>query len=221
MVNPSQPQAPHHVPQQYPQYQYQQPPPQQQPAPVPKPPINLLDDSLEVTLPSQKASQVPVPVPPVPPNPEKDALLRALSQTLVSQIQQIVSSNLSAITPLRAQQAALQTAYVRLQAELGELQQLDAVLASNEQVLKTATMEADRVMQDARKRQAPNVDDVLVAPTVVGGQLYTLAAEEKGIADALFVLGRALDKGRISADVFIKVRLISSFLSPLLILHIC
>jgi ESCRT-I complex subunit TSG101 len=38
--------------------------------------------------------------------------------------------------------------------------------------------------------------------------LYTLAAEEKGIADALFVLGRALDKGRVGADVFVKVCLL-------------
>jgi hypothetical protein len=64
-------------------------------------------------------------------------------------------------------------------------------------------------MDDARRRQAPDVDDVLVAPTFVGGQLYTLAAEEKGIADALFVLGRALDKGRVGADVFVKVCCVS------------
>lgn len=60
-------------------------------------------------------------------------------------------------------------------------------------------------MDDARRRQAPDVDDVLVAPTVVGQQLYGLCAEERGIADALFVLGRALDRGRISAEVFVKV----------------
>lgn len=112
---------------------------------------------------------------------------------------------MAAIAPLRAQQAALQNAHARLQAELGELQQLDAALVSNEQVLKGAMVDADRVMEDARRRKAPDVDDVLVAPTVVGGQLYTLAAEEKGIADALFVLGRALDRGRISTDVFVKV----------------
>lgn len=84
------------------------------------------------------------------------------------------------------------------------MQQLDAVLASNEKILRDAMVEADRVMEEGRRRKAPDVDDVLVAPTVVGGQLYTLAAEEKGIADALFVLGRALDKGRIGADVFVK-----------------
>ena len=109
------------------------------------------------------------------------------------------------MAPLRAQQQALQNAYSQLQTELGELQQLDAALASNEQILKGAMVEADLAMDDARRRQAPDVDDVLVAPTVVGQQLYTLAAEERGIADALFVLGRALDKGRITVDVFVKV----------------
>ncbi|KAF2621137.1 UEV-domain-containing protein [Macroventuria anomochaeta] len=194
-------------PPQHPQHrqQYQQPPPQQ-PLPLPKaaPPVNLLDDSLEVTLPSQQANQASLPVPPVPPNPQKDALLTALSQALVSQTRQVVASNQAAVAPLRAQQHALQAAYSRLQAELGELQQLDAALASNEQILKGAMVEADRAMDDARRRQAPDVDDVLVAPTVVGQQLYTLAAEEQGIADALFVLGRALDKGRITADLFVK-----------------
>jgi ESCRT-I complex subunit TSG101 len=104
-----------------------------------------------------------------------------------------------------AQQAALQTAYTRLQAELDQLQQLDAALASNEKILRDAMLEADRVMDDAKRRKVPDVDEVLVAPTVVGGQLYGLAAEEKGIADALFVLGRALDAGRVGAEVFVKV----------------
>lgn len=66
--------------------------------------------------------------------------------------------------------------------------------------------EADRVMEDAGRRRAPDVDDVLVVPTVVGGQLYGLAAEERGIKEAMFVLGRGLDRGRVGADVFVKVR---------------
>ncbi|KAF1927523.1 UEV-domain-containing protein [Didymella exigua CBS 183.55] len=185
--------------------QYHQNPPQPAPA-APKlaPPVNLLDDSLEVTLPSQQGNQASLPVPPVPPNPQKDALLTALGQALASQTRQVVASNQAAVAPLRAQQQALQTAYSKLQAELGELQHLDAALASNEQILKGAMVEADCAMDDARRKQAPDVDDVLVAPTVVGQQLYTLAAEERGIADALFVLGRALDRGRITADVFVK-----------------
>lgn len=52
----------------------------------------------------------------------------------------------------------------------------------------------------------PDVDDLLVAPTFVGGQLYSLVAEEKGIADVLFVLGRGLDGGRVGVEGFVKVR---------------
>jgi ESCRT-I complex subunit TSG101 len=68
-----------------------------------------------------------------------------------------------------------------------------------------AMREADRVMEDAAKRRVPDVDDVLVAPTVVGGQLYVLAAEERGLKEGMFVLGRGLDKGRVGAEVFVKV----------------
>ncbi|KAF2005744.1 UEV-domain-containing protein [Amniculicola lignicola CBS 123094] len=202
------------------QQQYHQPPPTQQfpprgyaqhpqaqpfvQKPPPPPPIDLLSDSLEVTLPSQKGNAHSIPVPPVPPNPEKDALLRALSTTLVAQINNTITSNNTAIAPLYAQQQALQTAYTRLQSELQELEQLDEVLASNESVLRGAMQEADRVMDDARRRKVPDVDEVLVAPTVVGNQLYALAAEERGIKEVLFVLGRGLDGGRVGAEVFVK-----------------
>lgn len=60
-------------------------------------------------------------------------------------------------------------------------------------------------MEDARRRRAPDVDDVLVAGTVVGGQLYGVVAEERGIGEVLFVLGRGLDRGRVGVDVFLKV----------------
>jgi ESCRT-I complex subunit TSG101 len=164
-----------------------------------------MDSPLEVTLPSQTGQHEPVVAPPIPPNPEKDALLKALSSTLCSKTQQAINENTSAIGPLQAQQQALRQAYAQLQGELEQLQQLDAALASNESVIRGAMHEADRVMEEARTRRVPDVDDVLVVPTVVGGQLYTLCAEERALADAMFVLGRALDKGRIGAEVFAKV----------------
>ena len=172
----------------------------------PKKPIpDLLDAPLDVTLPSQSGQSAPIPAPPIPPNPEKDALLTALSSTLVAQLRQTITDNTNAIASLQAQQFALREAHGRLQAELDQLQQLDAALASNEQILRNAMVEADRVMEEARTRKVPDVDDVLVAPTLVGGQLYSLCAEERACADALFVLGRALDRGRVGADVFVKV----------------
>jgi ESCRT-I complex subunit TSG101 len=146
----------------------------------------------------------PMPVPPVPPNPQKDALLNALSQALVSQTNQIIASNTSATTSLEAQQFALRSAHAVLQAELEQLEQLDRALESNERILRGAMQEAEQVMRDASGRRRPEVDEILVCPTVVGGQLYTLVAEEKACEEARLALGRGLDKGRVGLEVFVK-----------------
>ncbi len=66
--------------------------------------------------------------------------------------------------------------------------------------------DADKVLEDAKRRTVPNVDEVLVAPTVVAGQLYQSVAEEKAIEESRGVLGKALDKGRIGSGVWAKVR---------------
>ena len=66
--------------------------------------------------------------------------------------------------------------------------------------MHTATL----TMTSALTRPIPDVDDILVAPTVVGNQLYDTVAEERAIAEAIFVLGRAMDRGRVGADVFVR-----------------
>lgn len=81
------------------------------------------------------------------------------------------------------------------------------MLASNESILHNTMRDADKQLENVRRKDKPNVDEVLVAPTVVGEQLYGLVAEEKAIGDALFALTRALDKGKVAADVYIKVSL--------------
>ena len=48
------------------------------------------------------------------------------------------------------------------------------------------------------------MDEVLFAPTVVGQQLYDLIAEEKASVETRDVLARALDRGRISSEVWVK-----------------
>jgi ESCRT-I complex subunit TSG101 len=65
-------------------------------------------------------------------------------------------------------------------------------------------VEAEKVMRDAAGRRRPEVDEVLVCPTMVGSQLYALVAEEKACGDARVALGRGLDKGRLPLDVFVK-----------------
>lgn len=89
--------------------------------------------------------------------------------------------------------------------EAGQLAQLSNILTSNSNILHDALHQADGVIEGSRNHPLPDVDELLVAPTVVANQLYTLVAEERALGDAIFMLGRAVERGRISPAVFAKM----------------
>ena len=165
-----------------------------------KPPEDLLTSPFDTPLPTNPI----IAAPPVPPNPEKDALLYTISRTLTTQIHQTISTHASALQPLAAQHTALLNAQHALQQEKAALTTLRSQLDESERILHAAMHDADRCVADARRRKIPGVDEVLVAPTVVGEQLYTLAAEERACLEAREVLGRALDKGRVGVEGWVK-----------------
>jgi ESCRT-I complex subunit TSG101 len=143
-------------------------------------------------------------VPPVPPNPEKDALLHALSQALVSQAKQIISNNAAALQSLSAQHQALLGAQHTLQSELDSLAHLGSILDANEFALRQGIQQIDTSISTASSRRKPEIDDVLVCPTVVGQQVYAAVAEEQAARDVRLALGRALDKGRLDVRTYVK-----------------
>jgi ESCRT-I complex subunit TSG101 len=157
-----------------------------------------------------------VPPPPIPPNPEKDYLLHQIGLQLRTLRQQSLAQTNSSLPALQSQHNALTNTHHLLLAELNELKSLDAALASNERILQDSMRKADEVIASAAGREVPGVDEVLVAPTVVGGQLYELVCEERAVGDAMFVLGRALERERIGVDVFLKVCLLEHFFDYLM-----
>lgn len=112
---------------------------------------------------------------------------------------------MSAIPPLRAQQAALNNTLNNINREMSQLTDLQGLLESNEKILRQAMHDADKVLDDAKRRDVPAVEEVLVAPTVVARQLYENVIEERVLEDCRTVIGKALDKGRIGGDVWAKV----------------
>ncbi|KAI9784601.1 MAG: hypothetical protein M1839_001823 [Geoglossum umbratile] len=189
-----------------PVFHAQLPPIQQQPPrPKPVPPSeDLLSSDLSLPLPQQNPTFT-VPPPPIPPNPEKDYLLHQVGLQLRTLRQQSLAQTNSSLPALRTQHIALTNAHHLLLTELNELKSLDSALASNERILQDSMRKADEVIASAAGREVPSVDEVLVAPTVVGGQLYELVCEERAVGDAMFVLGRALERERIGVDVFLKL----------------
>ncbi|KAH9885679.1 UEV domain-containing protein [Xylariomycetidae sp. FL2044] len=181
---------------------WQQPPqqPSVQPKPKPAPPPDIMDEPLTLAIPSPSN----LPAPPIPPNPEKDALLRQLASTLYNLRQRARQQNESSLAGLSAQRNAMLVALQNLQSDSAALAPLSAMLSSNTTVLQSSLKEADAVVNNSQTHKPPAIDDLLVAPTVVGNQLYDVVAEEKALGDAIFVLGRAVERGRISPTVFAK-----------------
>lgn len=123
----------------------------------------------------------------------------------MSQINNKVQQNFAAIAPLQAQQAALQDAHTKLNAELVQLQSLDSVLGTNESILHQSLRDCDNVINASKSTPAPNIDEVLVAPTIAAQQLWNLCADEAAIKEALWCLQRAVDAGRVGGTDFVKL----------------
>lgn len=128
-----------------------------------------------------------------------------LAQTLASMRQNSRQQNESSMAGLQAQRNAMLSVLPSLQSEMGQLTQLSNVLNSNTAILHEALHKADGVIEGSRSHPAPDIDELLVAPTVVSNQLYMLVAEERALGDAIFMLGRAVEKGRIPPTVFAKM----------------
>ncbi|EPE08120.1 escrt-i component [Ophiostoma piceae UAMH 11346] len=200
--------------QQYGQYALQQ----QQPRPR-QPPPDIMDEPLSdgaagsggASATSHTAARGPSATdgapqpPPVPPNPEKDALLHQLAHTLAVMRQESRSKNESTLAGLQAQRAAMVTAANRLQQEMSGVAQLSALLTSNTDILHESMAAADGVVANSQQTRPPAIDELLVGPTVVANQLYELVAEERALADAVFMLGRAVERGRVTPVVFAKM----------------
>ena len=216
-----QPPQPPPIQRQYPQYSMQLPQPNLEAMPpqpfaqgqaytppqhqqVKQPPPDLLSDPFDIALPGSSPSDQRAPAPPIPPNPEKEHLLQALSKSFVQQVQQKVHQNLSAIAPLQAQQHALRAAQERLESEIHQLEQLDQTLASNEAILHRSIRECEQTIKNAKSKPPPPIDEVLIAPTMVANQLWSLCAEEAACREAMYVLQKAVDRGRVSGHDFVR-----------------
>ncbi|KAF4555007.1 UEV domain-containing protein [Elsinoe fawcettii] len=191
-------QLPQH--QRYPSQQYANAPPPQQPksaAPAP----DLLTDPFDISLvaPAQTG-----PAPPIPPNPEKEHLLTLLSASLTSLAASRIAQSQSALQPLTTQRHALLSAHATMQSEIAQLQNLDRTLTNNERILHQSIRDCNALIESSRKMPQPNIDEVLVAPTVAAQQLWNLCAEEAAIREALWCLQRAVGAGRVGGAEFVR-----------------
>lgn len=132
-------------------------------------------------------------------------LLHQIAQKLYDIRQAEILKHGTTLQSLSVQRDALNNALAKLQQESNGLAAMTGMLDSNGAALNESLARADQLIKKVPRLRPPSIDDLLVAPTVVANQLYDLVAEEKALGDAIFNLGRAVEKGRIEPQVFVKM----------------
>ncbi|ANB15598.1 ubiquitin-binding ESCRT-I subunit protein STP22 [Sugiyamaella lignohabitans] len=152
---------------------------------------------------NSQASSVPVPV--KPPNPEKLAALQHLSDQLNSVVDTILKPEIDT-----DEQAIFQTKELLNwfdNAVTNEKRGLEHIISASKQnmpVLRERIEQAKRVIQEAKSRPDPKIDDILCAENIVFNQLYDVVCDDLAIEDTLYVLDKALDNGRVKLDTYLK-----------------
>lgn len=94
--------------------------------------------------------------------------------------------------------------------EATELERIAQASIENETILRAKIKQARDVIDQANTlvykldSNEKKIDEIVCAEHVVHNQLYELVAEICAIDDTVYVLSKALDKGRISLDTFLK-----------------
>lgn len=140
----------------------------------------------------------------MPLNPEKDELIHRIVEAVARFRTESSTQLRSSLSALGSQRDALSAASERMSQEAEALQLLDAQLSTNERIIKETMTAVDGIQKEARRSEVPPADEVLIAPHVIGNQLYDLVSQERAMHDVLFALTRALDAGRIGLDVWAK-----------------
>lgn len=143
--------------------------------------------------------------PKLPPNPQKIKAIHdiqsALAEITEKELQPMVAHNDIRLLQTRETLLWMERAVAN---EMAELDRITTASQENEFILTEKIAQAKAVIQDSQTREEPKIDDVVCAETVVYNQLYDLVTETYAIDDTLYILSKALDKGRISLDTFLK-----------------
>lgn len=186
-------------------------PPQQLQSQAPKPklpiPDLLTNDDTDLLFPLPSAAPSAHPPPPLPPNPQKDHIINSIAQAIHQLALESASKTQTALEQASIQREALQRAESKMVREESELRALEGLCDVDSGILRDRITMAEKLVRELQEGKwvVPEADKLVVATTVVHGQLYDLVCEDMAIEDAMFVLGRALDKEKVGLDVFLKV----------------
>ncbi|KAK9329930.1 UEV domain-containing protein [Lipomyces starkeyi] len=163
------------------------------------PPRDIIDES-PPTVPSLSNQSAPA----LPPHPEQKRLLNDIAAVLQKKATEAQPKLQQQADHLRNTLDMLRRTETNLASEQSELTRVSEACARNKTILKDKIRQAEEAIIEASQRGEVNVDEIVCAEAVVFNQLYELTADDLAIEDTIYVLGKALDRERISLDDFLK-----------------
>ncbi|KAK9361643.1 UEV domain-containing protein [Lipomyces starkeyi] len=163
------------------------------------PPRDIIDES-PPTVPSLSNQSAPA----LPPHPEQTRLLNDIAAVLQKKATEAQPKLQQQADHLRNTLDMLRRTEANLASEQSELTRVSEACARNKTILKDKIRQAEEAIIEASQRGEVNVDEIVCAEAVVFNQLYELTADDLAIEDTIYVLGKALDRERISLDDFLK-----------------
>ncbi|KAK9314521.1 UEV domain-containing protein [Lipomyces starkeyi] len=163
------------------------------------PPRDIIDES-PPTVPSLSNQSAPA----LPPHPEQTRLLNDIAAVLQKKATEAQPKLQQQADHLRNTLDMLRRTEANLASEQSELTRVSEACARNKTILKDKIRQAEETIIEASQRGEVNVDEIVCAEAVVFNQLYDLTADDLAIEDTIYVLGKALDRERISLDDFLK-----------------
>uniref|UniRef100_A0A060T873 ARAD1C34210p n=1 Tax=Blastobotrys adeninivorans TaxID=409370 RepID=A0A060T873_BLAAD len=172
-----------------------------QASPYPQSRRSTVPDIMDMDNPAQAQNQTP---PPPPPNPERMRTIEEFEKALKEAEAELTREREVDDHALEHTEQALSWIAGELQDQKAQLERISKGCKDNQQILTDKIAQAQNLIQEAKNRRIPNVDDVVCAENVVYNQLYTLVAEDNVIDDTVYVLASALDRDKIQLETFIK-----------------
>lgn len=151
-------------------------------------------------------SDSPLPASPVkPPNPERAKALAELDNAIASTTETVIKPAVDMDqNALDQTSRTLDWAEQAISRETNTAKALTDDANDNARILNERIESAKNVISQARTKEIPPIDELVLAETVVYNQLYSLVAADKAIDDTYYVLDKALENDRMDLQAYMK-----------------
>lgn len=151
-------------------------------------------------------SDSPLPASPIkPPNPERAKALTELDDAILSTKENVVKIAVDIDQNALDQTGkTLDWAEQAISREINTAKALTEDANTNIRILNERIESAKNVISQARNKEIPPIDELVLAETVVYNQLYSLVVADKAIDDTYYVLDKALENDRMDLQAYMK-----------------